>query len=60
EWVHHSGGGDAPSSAVKLHFLSGVRIGCLSSIKHHDPLPYVGSTWNGIPEPYLQIKIKFL
>ncbi|MBM6887734.1 recombinase family protein [Pseudoflavonifractor phocaeensis] len=37
-----------------------LRVGCLSSIKHHDPLPYVGSTWNGIPEPYLQIKIKFL
>ena len=25
EAVHHSSGGDAPSSAVKLHFLSGVR-----------------------------------
>ncbi|MCC2259642.1 hypothetical protein AAAT94_01325, partial [Intestinimonas aquisgranensis] len=25
EWVHHSSGGYAPSSAVKLHFLSGVR-----------------------------------
>ena len=23
--MHHSSGGDAPSSAVKLHFLSGVR-----------------------------------
>ena len=23
--MHHASGGDAPSSAVKLHFLSGVR-----------------------------------
>lgn len=28
--MHHSSGNDAPSSAVKLHFLSGVRIDIFS------------------------------
>ena len=34
--MHHSSGGDAPSSAVKLHFLSGVRNGYIIYVDTRD------------------------